>query len=283
MSELPSTVIVGAGRFGQALAGLLVAHGVPVRFATRRPGRDLPAPAGLIEVAETFTDARWIILAVPDDAIWELAGRIGGLGVVGKRSVVLHLSGALDRHALKPLRLTGAALGSFHPLQSVAVPITAPERLRGAYVGIEGDPIAVRASKRLAKCLGMIPVMIPEGAKPAYHAAATLVSTYVVTLYDAAIQLAIDAGIDTPTARSMFLPLIEGTVANLELLPAHVALTGAVRRGDVATIKAHLGALDPDDRRLYLELGRRALALARKMPLDPDRLAAMEKLFRNGK
>ena len=97
--------------------------------------------------------------------------------------------------------------------------------------------------------------------------------------YSAAVRLAEDAGIDTVAARTMYRPLLAGTVANLGLLPPAHALTGAVRRGDLATIKAHLAALGRSDRALYRELGRRALALARRHHLDPERIAAMADLL----
>ncbi len=259
---------------------MVLAHrGAPVRFAVRRLTADLPVPSGPIDDPDTYRGVRWFLIGVPDDAIWGVARQLGALGVVGPRSVVLHLSGVYGREVLKPLRLTGAALGSFHPLQSFALPATAPERLPGASVGIEGDPPALRAARRLARLLGLVPVAIPEGAKPAYHAAATIVSSYVVVLYDLAVRLAEGAGIDPIAARTMYRPLLAGTVANLELLPPAHALTGAVRRGDVATVKAHLASLGRADRALYRELGRRALALVGRRHLDPDRIAALAALL----
>lgn len=57
-------------------------------------------------------------------------------------------------------------------------------------------------------------------------------------------------------------------------------MTGAVRRGDVATIKAHLAALAKAGRELYVLLTRRAVALARTLPLLLlPRLAEMERLL----
>ncbi|MDX2058637.1 MAG: Rossmann-like and DUF2520 domain-containing protein [Gemmatimonadales bacterium] len=279
MASIPKTVLVGAGRLSRGLGLVLAQRGAPIRFAVRRPTGDLPAPSGPIDDAATYRGVRWFLIGVPDDAIWGVARQLGALGVVGPSSTVLHLSGVYGREVLKPLRLTGAALGSFHPLQSFALPATAPERLPGASVGVEGDPRALRASRRLARLLGLVPVTIPEGAKPAYHAAATIVSSYVVVLYEMAVRLAEDAGINPVAARTMYRPLLAGTVANLGLLPPAHALTGAVRRGDLATIKAHLAALGRSDRALYRELGRRALALARRHHLDPERIAAMADLL----
>ena len=257
----------------------MVARGVSVRFAVRRLGKkSLPAAEGLAAQAATYRGARWILIATPDFAIWPTAALLGELGVVGPATVVLHLSGLYDRGALKPLALSGAALGSFHPLQSFAVPMTAASRLPGSYAGLEGDPRAVRAGRRLARILGMVPLVIPNGAKPAYHAAATFAATYVTVVYDTAVEIATAAGIELRHARAMFLPLLQGTVSNLKLLPPAHALTGAVRRGDVATVKAHLAALGPKHRASYRILARHAVEIARRTSTDPARLTEMERL-----
>jgi predicted short-subunit dehydrogenase-like oxidoreductase (DUF2520 family) len=226
-----------------------------------------------------YRGVRWILVATPDDQIWSASRQLADLGVVGRQQVVLHLSGALDQGALKPLRLTGAALGSMHPLQSVAVAAAAATRLPGSFAGLEGDARAIRAGRRLATALGLIPVVLPPGSKPAYHAAGTFVSTFLVVLFQLAISLVERAGIPAKQARVMFLPLMEGAVDNLRLLPPRHAMTGAVRRGDVATVKAHLAALSKADRELYQVLARRAVALARTLPLAPPHLAEMERVL----
>lgn len=279
MAGLPAIAIIGAGRLGRTLGERLVAAGGRVRFVVRRAGSTLPAPVFRADDPAAYRGVRWILVATPDDQIWTAARQLSDLGVVGRHQIVMHLSGALDRAALKPLRLTGAALGSFHPLQSVAVPAVAVNRLTGSFAGLEGDARAIQAGRRLAATLGMIPVRLPPGSKPAYHAAATLVSTFLVVLYHSAVGLAEQAGIAPKEARAMFVPLVEGTIENLRLLPPRHAMTGATRRGDLATIKVHLGALSKADRALYLVLGRRAVELARALALPPARLAEMEVLL----
>ncbi len=278
MAGLPSIAIIGAGRLGRTLGERLIGDGVRVRYVVRRGRRNLPA-AFLDDDPTAYRGVRWIVVATPDDQIWAAARQLADLGVVGGQQVVLHLSGALDQNALKPLRLTGAALGSFHPLQSIAVAGAAEDRLRGSFAGLEGDAKAIRAGRRLATALGLIPVLLPPGSKPAYHAAGTFVSTLVVVLYQAAVSLVERAGIPPKHARLMFLPLMEGAIENLRLLPPRLAMTGAVRRGDAATIKTHLAALSKADRELYVLLTRRAVELARTLALPPPRLAEIERLL----
>jgi len=254
---------------GQGLALGLRLAGFEVTLLGRQRGPDATRRASLV------------LIATPDDAIGGVAAELARQGVIGDTQVVLHLSGLLDRLALQALAPTGAALGSFHPLQAIADPETAPERLRGSFAGLEGDPRALEAGERLAAALGMRPVRLAPEAKPAYHAGAVIASNYTVVLADVARRLARRAGIPAEEAAQLYLPLMQGTVANLAAGPAD-ALTGPVRRGDEATLRTHLAALDPEDRAIYCALGLVALRLAREAGLAEAPAAAVERALRPG-
>jgi predicted short-subunit dehydrogenase-like oxidoreductase (DUF2520 family) len=111
-------------------------------------------------------------------------------------------------------------------------------------------------------------VRIPADAKPAYHAGAAFVANYTVALVGVAERLAQAAGVPADIAARIYLPLLGGAVANLTTLGPAASLTGAVRRGDVQTIQAHLDALGPDDRNLYRTVAKAAVALAREAGLS---------------
>lgn len=273
----PSVTILGAGRMGQGLALALGEAGHQVTLVSRSSHPVIP-PLRLYggPRERALRDASVVVLAVPDGAITPLAADLAAEGGITSRHVVLHLSGLRDREALGPLAATGAALGSFHPLQTVSDPATAAARFAGAYAGIEGDDRALSAAEALAKSLRMIPVPIPSGAKPAYHAGAAFAANYTTALVAVAERLARAAGIPPDVARRLYLPLIRGAAANLEAGPA-AALTGPVRRGDVDTVAAHLAALDPEDRKLYVLLAREALRLAREAGLPSEVAARMAK------
>lgn len=272
--------VVGAGRMGQGIALALSRSGAPVALLSRVPKPVVPplTATGLPWTA-AVREAELVLLATPDGVLEEVAERLARDGGVGPGHVVLHLSGLRDRRALAALGATGAGLGSFHPLQTVAEPATAPERLRGAYAGIEGDARAMEAGERLALLIGMIPVRLPAETKAAYHAGATLVANYTVVLVGVAERLAREAGVPAELAARIYLPLLEGATANLRSLPPARALTGAVRRGDTATVMAHLAALGPVDRILYAMLGREALLLAREAGLAGERAVAVERVL----
>jgi predicted short-subunit dehydrogenase-like oxidoreductase (DUF2520 family) len=273
----PRITIIGAGRMGQGLGLALKRRGYKVVLLNRTPREVIP-PLVLHQGsrAEATAGAELVLIATPDDAILSVAGQLAAEGAIARDQVVLHLSGLLDQKALLPLEQSGAACGSFHPVQSVAEPGTAAERLKGAYVGIEGDERALVAAERLANTLRMVPVRIPAEAKPAYHAGAAFVANYTVALVGVAERLARSAGVPPDIAGRLYLPLLAGAVANLTQLGPAAALTGAVRRGDVQTIQSHLDALEPEDRELYRTVGRAAILLAREAGLAESSLRSVE-------
>jgi predicted short-subunit dehydrogenase-like oxidoreductase (DUF2520 family) len=266
--------IVGGGRMGRGLASALSEAGEQISLWSRREA------TGAVSAA--VSGATTIVVAVPDGAITPVATELASAGAVDAEQVVLHLSGLLDAGALRPLAGTGAALGSWHPLQTISDTATAAERWRGAVAAVEGDPRAIAEARRLSQLLGLEPIGLPPGAKPAYHAGAVMASNYVVALAAMAGRVAAAAGIPPELAARMYLPLLLGTAENLAHASPAVALTGPVRRGDVATVRVHLEALAPEDRRLYARLGLETLAVARAGGLlDPARGEAMERLFRD--
>jgi predicted short-subunit dehydrogenase-like oxidoreductase (DUF2520 family) len=272
-------VIIGAGRMGQALALALSAAGAEVALFSRR-ARPLVPPLVLHPGprAEPVRAADLVLLATPDDIIPLAAAELADEAAVGPRQVVLHLSGLLDRRALHPLAPAGAALGSFHPLQTIVEPATAAARLAGCYAGIEGDARALAAGMQLAADLRMHPVVLATDRKAGYHAGAVFAANYTVALAGIAERLAREAGVPAETAGQLYLPLMRGAVSNLELGPA-AALTGPIRRGDLGTIRAHLAVLSPADRQVYRGLGLAALRLAREAGLDPASARKVEQLL----
>lgn len=272
---------MGAG-FGLALSrrGHEVTHLV-------RSDRPAPEGAGLSVGASAWRDtlvkASVVLVATPDGAIATVSEMLRGIDTIGAEHVVLHLSGLHDRSALAPLSDSGAALGSLHPLQAVSDPLTAPARLQGAFAGIEGDDRAVECAGGLARDVGMMPVRLPPGSKPGYHAAAAMTSNLTVALYALATRVAENAGVPSADVGRMFLGLLRGTVENLEAGGASAALTGAVRRGDAATVSAHLDALAPAEREIYRMLGLEALRLAQGAGLPESAATAVRRVLEEGR
>ncbi|HEU4763351.1 MAG TPA: DUF2520 domain-containing protein [Gemmatimonadales bacterium] len=274
--------VVGAGRMGQGIALALTRAGRPVALSARRAGTYPPGPEVVVgDLPAALRGADVVLLAVPDDAIATLALDLARSGGVESYQAVLHLSGVRDRSVLGPLDGLAAGLGSFWPLQTVADPLTAPDRLAGAFAVLEGDPAAVAAGEGLATALGMTAVRIPSAGKPLAHAGAVLAANYVVALLAMAERLAESAGIAPALAGEIYLPLTRAAIENTAAAGAAHALTGPIRRGDLRTVAAHLEVLGPEIRPLYLLLARETLRLAEAGGLDPERAAQFRELLRD--
>ncbi len=103
----------------------------------------------------------------------------------------------------------------------------------GAGAAIAGSsPHALRVAAALAAALELNAVEIAATDRPAYHAAASIASNFLITLEAAAERLAAGAGMD----RSLLVPLVRQTVENWAALGPQRALTGPVARGDEATV-----------------------------------------------
>jgi predicted short-subunit dehydrogenase-like oxidoreductase (DUF2520 family) len=224
-----------------------------------------------------FSEVDLILLAVPDDAVFGAARELATSDLVGLRHTVLHLSGVLDRSALLALDQSGAALGSFHPLQTFTDPETAPARLQGAIATVEGDDRAVQTAERLARALGLRPIRIASESKIRYHAGAVFASNYIVAVAEVARQILVDAGLPPESAWQGLQGLIRGTFESLAAGAPVTALTGPISRGDVATVRKHLAALRGEQASLYRALGSVALGLT---TLDQDRRSDLEKVLK---
>jgi predicted short-subunit dehydrogenase-like oxidoreductase (DUF2520 family) len=270
--------VIGAGRAGLSLGLALARAGHVVRVHGRR-AKPVPPPLTLTTGAPPawLREMDVLLLAVPDDAIGEMAAALAAHGRAGAGQVVLHLSGALSKDALQALAASGAALGSLHPLQTLSDPADAPERLKGAVATVEGDRRAVEVASGLARDVGLVPVPIPSDQKPRYHAAAVFASNFLVALASVAQRLFVAAGLPEDVARTALAALMAGALENLRAAGPAGALTGPVARGDVETIRRHLEVLQETDAELYRALSRAALDLAR---LDPDRRRAIQELLR---
>jgi predicted short-subunit dehydrogenase-like oxidoreductase (DUF2520 family) len=114
----------------------------------------------------------------------------------------------------------------------------------GSTFTLEGDAVLVAQLDLLVKALGGTAIHLKAEDKTLYHAAAVIASNYTVTLAALASDLLARHGIapDRNTALHYLLPLMRGTVNNLDVLGLPAALTGPLARGD-ASLYRHLACL----------------------------------------
>lgn len=282
--------VVGPGRAGLSLgyalhqAGALEslvycgrhpeppAHPLFIEGTARyRFGLDRPEPGTTV-----------VLLTVPDDALPEIAHALAAQGPAPGRCVALHCSGTLSGDVLAPLHERGYQVGSLHPLQSLAHPVSGAERLTGSWFSVSGEAEALAAARRLVAPLSGRPLEIPVTRRPLYHAAAAVASNYLPVLLATAARLMVHAGVAEEDAVPALVPLMRGTLENIDELGLARALTGPVARGDVETVRSHLRSLPEGEAVLYRVLGGEAVRVAEAQGLDAEAAAALRALFGAG-
>lgn len=270
-----SLAIIGAGRVGRALGRRLRETGWRVVVVAarseanaKRAVRFIGAGRPAAGIPATLTGSSVVLLTVPDDAIasvaQELARRVGD-ELHGK--VVLHTSGALGSALLAPLRDRGAAVGAMHPLQTfngVSVP-----PLVGKVFAIEGDELAARAARRIARCLGGVPVGICPEKKPLYHAAGAFAAGLSLAMEEAGVQMLMDVGLKRREAQRALLSLTRQVLEGYEKLGPQKAWTGPLSRGDFGVVASHEAALrllSPEFLEAYRAVSRLAARVLSREP-----------------
>jgi len=278
--------IVGAGRVGRALGQRLRELGwrIGVVAATteasaRRAVRFIGAGQAQAGVSRQVFGSTTILVSVPDDVIAKVAdelARMGGEELHGK--VVLHTSGALDAGVLQSVRVCGAAVGSMHPMQTFSGVGVPP--LEGKVFAIEGDEVAVRKARGIARALGGSPVSIAAAMKPLYHAAGAFAAGHLLALEEAGVQMLMTAGMKRREATRALLSLSRQVLDHYEKLGPHKAWTGPLSRGDYGVVEGHEAALRqfaPEFLEAYQAVSRLA---ARVLAHDPAAiLQELETIF----
>ena len=168
-------------------------------------------------------DAELVLLCVPDRTIAEVAAAIP------PGPWVAHTSGACRLEALAPHERRF----SLHPLQTFTLD-RGPDQLDGAWAAVSGESAeALAAGAGLAGMLGLKPFELDDEMRPLYHAAASFVSAFLVTLHDVAGEL-MDAAGAPPEALE---PLMRRTIEN------GFQHTGPLVRDDQETVERHAQAI----------------------------------------
>lgn len=253
---------------GTALASRLADRGYPVIAVSSRSHSSAERLAGRIpgctamnsgqEVAEA---AELVFITTPDGAIAEVVAAI----VWHRGQSVIHCSGADSVDSLAPASTMGAQTGCFHPLQTFADVEQAINNIAGSTFALEATEPLLSSLKEMAAALSGDAIELGAGDKVAYHAAAVIACNYLVTLVKMSTDLWKTFGVDQEQATRALLPLLKGTVANLERIGLPDSLTGPIARGDTGTIAKHLEALErtmPELADTYRALGRQTVPIA---------------------
>jgi predicted short-subunit dehydrogenase-like oxidoreductase (DUF2520 family) len=283
-------VIIGAGRVGTAVGHILQKKGERVEAVASRSEESLKQVGKSIKDVPLTTDVvkagkkgNVIIITTPDDLIADTCLSLVSGEAVKKGNHIVHMSGALGLDILEPAQKLGAKTACIHPLQTFA-------DVKGAVKKIPGSVFAVTTrdadtqewAEALVKRLGGEPVSLAEKDKILYHIGAVVASNLLVALEHAAELVYQEIGMQREKALKALLPLVEGTVDNLERLGTEKALTGPVARGDIGVLRRHLDFMQREEReqlmRVYIALSMYALDLA-EADVSKSRCEEIEELL----
>jgi len=252
---------IGVGKVGTAFGTRLAEKGFPVRGAmdilpaeASRFSGSLPECA-VYPTAQALADAMdFVFITTPDDIIGEVAGAVKWR----PGQSVIHCSGANSTAVLDPAREKGAHVGCMHPCNTFASIQQSLENLPGSTFTLEAEEPVFSDLKAFAAALNGRWMQLHEEDKALYHASVCIACNYLYTLVHLATDLWKHFDIPQQDAVSACMPILTGTMNNIEKVGFPGCLTGPIARGDVGTIRKHIAALaekEPSLVPLYKTLG----------------------------
>ncbi|MFH1943397.1 MAG: Rossmann-like and DUF2520 domain-containing protein [bacterium] len=277
--------IIGAGRVGSALARLFCREGYTISTVVdsdvekaRSCLKACDGGMGASDIRELNPETTAVFVSVPDDRIVQVGRVLVESDVLRSGMVVAHTSGLLPADILQPAHCTDISVCSFHPCFSFTEDFRGD--LKGVHIALEGDAEGCRRLNKLAESIGGKPFILSKEKKPLYHAACAMASNYMVALMHL-VQTAL-RGTDGDEGFRRVLPLVRGTLENIERVGVERALTGPILRGDTRTVHKHLEALSELDPRLtspYIVLGKATLRIAEERGLEPEKIRSVEEVL----
>ena len=264
--------IIGLGMVGTAIGHLLKKSGHEIIAISDKSAAALKnalpytGAKAFRDPKKAVMEADCILITTPDDIISSACNGIADSNLV-KGKFVFHMSGAGDLDLLDSAKKAGAVIASIHPMQSFSSIDNAINSIPGSIFGITAEKRAKKRAEIIVRDLSGIPIFITPAQKPLYHAAACFASPYLVALLNVVESIYESIGISKANARKAYLPLLNGTLKNVENAGSIQALTGPIARGDAGTIKKHIAAIkktQPQYSSLYCALGLVTANIAQK-------------------
>lgn len=273
--------VVGAGRVGAVLAAALRGLGYRIsavagesaasriRIETMLSGVPVTKPTAVARSADL------LFLTVPDDSLDNVVRMLTASGAIHAGQYVVHTSGRHGLDVLRPAVSAGARGIALHPAMTFTGTDLDIDRLPGCVFGATAEPTEREVVEQLVGDLGGRVAWVREADRILYHAALAHASNHLTTIVNQSMDLLRQVASDSDPG-DILRPLLSAALDN-SLAYADAALTGPIVRGDVETVREHLGVLTANALETldtYLALARatvgRAVASGR---LEPRRAA----------
>ena len=262
--------IIGLGKVGQTLAKLFAENPhttllgiVAKNLAQGQSAHDFIGDGEIYTEINAMPAADLIFITTNDANISTVAKQLSKSPRLRSGSVVVHCSGALGEDILHCLVERGCHVASVHPMHSFIIPELSAKNFLGTYCAVSGTSSAVAMVYKVMSWIGAKTFAVDPKRKALYHSGGVFAANYLLTLAASALQCFSGAKINDDNALGIVISLMQSTLNNLQQLQSpQQALTGPLRRGDHATVAAHLQALPTAvERELYEVLAARTKEL----------------------
>ncbi|MCK9356537.1 MAG: DUF2520 domain-containing protein [Dehalococcoidia bacterium] len=277
---------IGVGKVGTAFGTRLAEGGFPVRGAMdivpkeSRRFADSVSGCKVYATAQSLADSMdFVFITTPDDVIGQVAAQVRWHA----GQTVIHCSGANSTAVLEPARKSGCHVGCMHPCNTFASIQQSLENLMGSTFTLEAEEPVLSDLKKFVAALNGRWMMLHGEDKALYHASICIACNYLYTLMGIATDLWKNFDISQSDAVAACMPILTGTLNNIEKVGFPGCLTGPIARGDVGTIRKHIAALEKAEPALvplYKALGLATIPMGlAKGTLPTDKAAELREML----
>jgi predicted short-subunit dehydrogenase-like oxidoreductase (DUF2520 family) len=240
--------VIGAGRVGLHLSQALQKIGFQLQYIFKKALNNNYLSHITNDISKLVRDSDFVFICVQESKIKPLAELVSN-DAAPRGKIFFHTANSLTSDELLPLRLAGAAVASFSPLQTFIGFQEAEELFSGITFLLEGDEAAVRLARRIATQLQAKALAVRKQDKMYFHMAAIAAANFLIAnLKFAERQLqrtAARPGLD------ILFPLLEQTLRNIEKFGLAPALSGPLKRGEYGLLEKHCQVLSGAEREYY--------------------------------
>jgi predicted short-subunit dehydrogenase-like oxidoreductase (DUF2520 family) len=240
--------VIGAGRVGLNLIRALQKKGFPLQYIFKKSLNNHCSAQITNDIAKLVQHSDFIFICVQESKIGSLAELLS-TEAAPQGKIFFHTANSLTSDALSRLRLAGAAVASFSPLQTFIDFKEDEELFSGVTFLLEGDDAAVRLARRIAARLQARVLAVPKQDKMYFHMAAIAAANFLI----ANLKFA-ERQLDRTAARpglEILFPLLEQTFRNIKKYGWQKSLSGPLKRGEANLLKKHESLLSGSEKKIY--------------------------------
>lgn len=260
--------VIGAGRVGCSIAKYITTctqhhtitgfYDCNIQFSQQ--AADFCKTKAFNSLTDLIMSSDTLFITVTDSqisAVWECIDK----DLINNK-IICHFSGSLSSDVFTDAPQYGAYCGSVHPVYAFSNRFDSYKGLNNALFTVQGDSLFVQSISDLLAQLGNKVCVIGKENKVLYHTALSMASNQLLGLLGTVVDILESCGFSNEQAYSALTPLMMDNLQTALQNNVEYALTGPIERGDVSTVKAHLNAVNSNEKEVYKALGKQVLKIA---------------------